>query len=431
MMRDHVKPQLILALTLMGALPFARAQAQDTISLSQLHADAIAHDARSQTPALLRSTSALRDRVLATDRFAQPQFNAQATHQSDVTEVPIRIPGSNIPTPPYTRYQLTLELDQPLYDAGAVAARRAIERGRLGEAESDVATQLYKLRFDVNAAVFSALLQQQQLDALDATRELIDQRMREAEVRVREGTALARDTSTIRAEQLRLEEARADVAARHRSALRVLSNLTGHSFNPDVRLALPNVRADSVLFLKQRPEFARFDATRSRLELEARAAAVDARPRISAFVQAGVGQPGLNQLRPDADAFYLAGVRATWRPLARHDASRRAEQARLQQRMTDLEERAFAESLERATYADREDISTLEETIVRDTQVIRVRENIERVARLEFEEGAVTAAVWVAAQSDLLAAQIAAQRHLVELVYARVRLLTTLGAPLP
>jgi outer membrane protein TolC len=228
-----------------------------------------------------------------------------------------------------------------------------------------------------------------------------------------------------------LEEARADVSARHRSALRVLSNLTGHSFNPGVRLALPNVGADSVLLLKQRPEFARFDATRSRLELEARAAAVDARPRISAFVQAGVGQPGLNQLRPDADAFYLAGVRATWRPLARHDASRRAEQARLQQRMTDLEERAFAESLERATYADREDISTLEETIVRDTQVIRVRENIERVARLEFEEGAVTAAVWVAAQSDLLSAQIAAQRHLVELAYARARLLTTLGAPLP
>jgi outer membrane protein TolC len=419
------------AIALLSQSPVRTLIAQDTVSLSRLHADAIARDARSQTPALLRSASALRDRVITTDRFAQPQLNAQATHQSDVTEVPIRIPGSNIPTPPFTRYQLTLDLDQPLYDAGAVAARRAVERGRLGEAESDVALSLYKLRFDVNAALFTALLYQEQLDALDATRAVIDQRMLEATARVREGSALARDTSTIHAERLRTEETRAEAASRHRSALRVLSNLTGRHFDPRVRLVAPPVEVDSAPLAKQRPEFARFDAVRGRLELEARAAAVDARPRISAFMQAGVGQPGLNQLRPDTDLFYTAGVRATWRPLARHDASRRAEQARLQQRVTDLEERAFAESLERATFTDREDIAALEAAIVRDAQLTRVREEIEQVARLEFEEGAVTAAVWVAAQSDVLAAHIAARRHLVELAYARVRLLTTLGAPLP
>ncbi len=425
-------PLLAVALLLAAALPCSELRAQPTLSLSQLHADAIARDARSQTPGLLRAASALRDRIIATDRIAQPQLNAQATHQSDVTEVPIRIPGSNIPTPPYSRYQLTLELDQPLYDAGAVAARRAVERGRLGEAESDVAMQLYRLRFDVNAAVFAALLQQEQLDALDATRTQLDQRMREASARVLEGSALARDTSAIRAEQLRLDEARADVSSRHRAALRVLSQLTGRTFDPNARLEVPEIPvADSSAFVNGRPEFARYDATRHRLELEARAAAVDARPRVSAFVQAGVGQPGLNQLQPDADAFYLAGIRATWRPLARHDAQRRAEQARLQQRVTDLEERAFAESLERATTADREEIATLEQTRSRDRELIAVREHIERVARLEFEEGVVAASVWVAAQSDLLAARIAERRHLIELAYARARLLTTLGVPLP
>lgn len=417
------------------ALQAPALQAQTTLSLSQLHADAIARDARSQTPALLRSASALRDRVITTDRIAQPQLHAQATHQSDVTEIPIRIPGSSIPSPPYSRYQLTLDLDQPLYDAGAVASRRAVERGRLGEAESDVAQQLYKLRFEVNAAVFSALLQQEQLEALDATRAQLDQRMREVSARVREGSALARDTSALRAEQLRIEEARADVSSRHRTALRVLANLTGRAFDPDVRLEVPDVpevpAAGPSVFEKFRPEFARFDATRNRLELEARAAAVDARPRVSAFVQAGVGQPGLNQLRPDTDAFYLAGIRAIWRPLARHDAQRRSEQARLQQRVTDLEERAFAETLERATIADREEISTLESARGRDLALIAVREDIERVARVEFEEGAAPASVWVTAQSDLLAARIAARRHLVELAYARARLLTTLGVPLP
>ncbi len=436
-----------VALVSVFVLAPSTARAQDILSLSQLHADAIARDARSHTPALLREASALRDRVLATDRFAQPQLNAQATHQSDVTELPIRIPGSSIPTPPYSRYQLTLDLDQPLYDAGAVKSRRALERGRLGEAESDVTQQLYRLRFDVNAAVFAALLQQEQLDALDATRTLLDQRMIEAGARVREGAALARDTSIIRAELLRLGEARADVASRHRAALRTLANLTGRSFDPAARLRVPDIPATATglaqpaadlsvtssanVLARTRPEFARFDATRARLELEGRAAAVDARPRVSAFVQAGVGQPGLNQLRPDADAFYLAGIRAAWRPFARGDADRRAEQARLQQRMTDLEERAFVEGLERATFAEQEEISMLDAARARDRALISAREHIEQVARLEFEEGTTTAAAWISTQSDLLAAHIAARRHLVELSYARVRLLTTLGLPLP
>lgn len=451
-MRQRRRPRWLgwrtaAALVSVLVLSPSAARAQEVLSLAQLHADAIAHDARSRTPALLREASALRDRVIATDRFAQPQLNAQATHQSDVTELPIRIPGSSIPTPPYSRYQLTLDLEQPLYDAGAVKARRAVERGRLSEAESDVAQQLFRLRFDVNVAVFTALLQQEQLDALDATRTLLDQRMLEAAARVREGAALARDTSVIRAELLRLDEARASVVSRHRAALRTLASLTGRTFDSAVRLRVPDMPvseaarapvAASVSLMSKanelartRPEFARFDATRARLELEGRAAAVDARPRVSAFVQAGVGQPGLNQLRPDADAFYLAGIRANWRPFARGDANRRAEQTRLQQRMTDLEERAFVEALERATIAEREEISTLEDARARDRAVITAREQIEQIARLEFEEGTTTAAAWISTQSDLLAARIAARRHLVELSYARVRLLTTLGLPLP
>jgi len=73
----------------------------------------------------------------------------------------------------------------------------------------------------------------------------------------------------------------------------------------------------------------------------------------------------------------------------------------------------------------------LEDAQSRDRELISAREQIEQIARLEFEEGTTTAAAWISTQSDLLAARIAARRHLVELAYARVRLLTTLGVSLP
>ncbi len=425
----------LVALLLAPSLAARPAKAQDTISLRALHEAAIARDARAGAAELIRQQGALRDRVIASDRLAQPQLNAQATHQSDVTAVPLRLPGNEIPTPPYTRYQLTLDLDQPLYDAGSVSARRAVERSRTTESEAELRTRLYGLTFEVNAAVFTLLLQQEQRDELLAVQRALDQRLAETRLRVREGAALGRDTSALLAERFQVDEMLDAVASRRAAAASQLAALTGRTIDVNRTVAVPGFspaspRADAAT-VRARPEFARFEATRTRLAEEVAATAVESRPRVSAFVQAGVGQPGLNQLRPDADAFYIAGVRAAWRPFASRDAGRRAEQLRVQQRITDLEEKAFAELLARAATTDSAEIERLTALAERDAQVIAARTEIERVARLELDESLTTTAQWITAQTDLAEARIAARRHTVELALAWARLHTTLGLPLP
>jgi len=44
--------------------------------------------------------------------------NGQATYQSDVTSIPVKIPGMNIEAPSKDQYKLTAELSQILYDGG-------------------------------------------------------------------------------------------------------------------------------------------------------------------------------------------------------------------------------------------------------------------------------------------------------------------------
>lgn len=416
----------------------APAAARDTLSLGALHDAAATRDARSAMPTLLRDASALRDRDIVTDRRLRSVVNAQATHQSDVTTLPVRIPGSDVPTPPYSRFQLTLDLEQSIYDASATPARRAVERARLGEAESDVNVQLHRLRQDVNVAVFTTLLLQERLAELDVVRDDIGQRLTEARARVREGSALSRDTSTLVAERLRIDETHAEVDANRRAALTTLGSLTGRTYDPASPISVQSVSPreedarDTVgtAIPRARPEFHRFEATRRRIAEEARAVQVENRPRLSAFAQAGVGRPGLNQLATDTDPFYIVGVRASWKPFERGTVQRREEQLHVQQRLTDLEERAFAEALHRATATDREEIARLEAARARDAELIAARADVERVARLEYEEGAATAAAWIATRTALMEARFTARRHAVELEYARARLLTTLGLPL-
>lgn len=419
-------------------LAAAPARAQDTLSLRALHEAAMARDPRAGVPALLRSVRDLRDEVLAGDRVARPLVAGQLTHQSDVTALPIRLPGSDVPAPPFTRYQVALELDQPLYDAGAVRARRAIERARTSEADADLRARLYGVTSDVNVAVFTLFLQQAQRDALREARAVLDTRLDETRLRVREGAALGRDTSLLVAERLRVDEQLDAVESRRRVARAQLRALTGRDVTGDVTvpavLALDRLGAPAALATttpRTRPEFARFEATRARLAEEVRASAVDGRPRVSAFLQAGVGRPGLNQLRPDADAFYLGGVRVSWRPLAHRDAARNAEVLRLQQRITDLEEQAFAEQLGRAVLGDIAEVERLEVLAARDAELVTSRAEVERVARLELDEGLITTAQWITAHADLADARIAARRHEVERAYAWARLHTTLALPLP
>lgn len=425
-----------LALLLATTLP-AQTTDRDTVSLRDLHAAAIARDPRTGSSVLMRAASARRDEVIARDRFADPVVGGQLTHQSDVTAVPIRLPGSDIPAPPFTRYQLTLELDQPLYDAGAVTARRAVERARTDEADADLHTRLYGLTAEVNAAVFTLLLQQAQDDALRETDAVLVQRLSEARVRVREGAALARDTSLLVAERLRLDEQRAVVASRQQVARRQLRALTGRELPG--RIALPTLQSLDAIdrasrdhaIPRTRPEFTRFEATRVRLAEEVRASAVEGRPRVSAFLQTGLGRPGLNQLRPDTDAYYLAGVRVSWRPFARRNVHDNTEALRAQQRITQLEEQAFAEQLARATLSDISELERLEAQVQRDSALVQARTEVARVARLELDEGTITTAQWITAHAELTDARLAAERHHVERVWAWARLYTTLGLPLP
>jgi len=423
-----------VALCLATLAPSAAA-GQDTLRLGYLHRAAREGDPRLAQLGLLESVTALRLSTLSTERRPQLALNGNAVHQSDVTQVSLNLPGASPPVPPRDRWQATLDVQQLLLDGGTVAARRGVERARLAESSAAVEAALYRLSIEVNAAFFAAHLQQERTREFDALLVDLDARLAVARARVVNGTALPRDTSAILAERLRAVSARAEASASLAASLAVLARFARRQVQPDVVLALPELagpvnaaRASMRERLpQQRPEFAHFERTRERLDREVALTAVENRPRISAFGQAGLGRPGLNQFRTDPDEFWQAGLRVEWRPLTWGSAGRSAEVLRLQQRVVATEERAFADQLARAVETDVADMDRLAVTLETDRQVVGLRMDIERQARAQFTEGAITAAEYVETRTDVLEANLALQRHRAELAYAQARYLTTLG----
>lgn len=428
----------VLAVALVSpAVPTA--QAQDTLRLPELQAAALRADPRAGQLDLHRSAAELRLAVLGSERLPQFNLNGWASHQSDVTRPTFDLPGTGFPDLPKDRWESLLDVQQLLYDAGQISRRRELERARLAESEAGVKTELYSLRSDVNDAFFAAFLLQQRSAEFDALIVDLDARLAAVQARVEAGTALRREAAEVEAERIRALLQRDEARASRRVALATLADLVGRPVDSTAVLLLPawvpetTHAGDSTELsrLRRRPEFERFRQSRLRLDREAALAKAENLPRVSAFGQAGVGLPGLDQFRTSSDAFWRAGIRVDWQPWTWRSAGRTAEALRLQQRILERDEMAFARALARRVIADREDMLRLTAALTEDQRILELRATIERQARLQHDEGTITTADYVDTRTDVLEARLALHRHRVELAQARARYLTTLGLVSP
>src|SRR5690606_38187514 len=114
-----INPYLILLLACLLAIPIGRADAQVT-ALTLRESQALAAEncpMVKQRDLISKSASYAIDQV---DKRYLPQItiNGQATYQSAVTEIPIPVPGMDIPTVDKDQYKFYGEVSQNLYDGG-------------------------------------------------------------------------------------------------------------------------------------------------------------------------------------------------------------------------------------------------------------------------------------------------------------------------
>jgi outer membrane protein TolC len=431
---------LVFALALLAAPSAAR----DTLHLPELQRAALAQDPRARQLALQREASELRLRNLAAERLPAVAGRAQATHQSEVPAIPIALPGGQTPPiPPKDQYEARVEAEQLLYDGGVLNRRRGAERAQLTVEEARIAADLYPLREEVNETFFTAFLLQEQLAEASTLIEDLAARLAMLRTQVRNGAALPGDTAVVRAEQLKAMEDRAEIASGRRAALARLALLTSLDVSERDVLALPRL-GDVVARARAeaepaggapvpgaRPEYAVFAGRRERLAREAEVISARTRPQLSAFAQVAVGRPGFAQFERDLHDYWLAGVRMRWAPFNWGTTGRERELLEVQRRLVDTEEAAFTERLQRQVQDQLAEMDRLETALATDASIIALREQVERQARAQLDERAITASAYVDVRSKLEETRIARQRHAVELARARAHYLTTLGIELP
>lgn len=434
---------LVPVVPLVHLLVAGSAAAQDTLSLPALQDAAVMEDPRLRQVALEESATDVRLREISAGALPALRLTGEATRQSEVAAIPIEIPGMTIPVPPKERFEVALSADWLLLDGGLRAARREVEGAELEATRADLAARLYPLRAEVMEAYFGALLLQERGRELATLIEDLNARLAEVRAGARAGAALPGDTAAVRAEMLRAVQQRDEVSADRRASLAVLARLTGREISdsdvlslPDLDIAMADGAAAAAPGLpdadvpRAHPRYALFEAQRERLAREEALARRRSRPRVSAFGKVAYGRPGLEQFSDDFHDYWRAGLRVDWTPWDRGTTDRELESLRLRREILDTEEAAFSEGLAREIQPPLASIQRLRSALELDGQIIALREQVERQARAQFAERAITASTYVDARTDLQEARLALLRHQAELARAQAHYLTTLGVPL-
>ena len=288
----------------------------------------------------------------------QVSLSAKASYQSDVTEIPVDLPGIDIRGMRKDQYQAMLQLDQVVWDGGNIRARKEVTRATSEVDKQKLEVDMYAINERVNQLFFGILLLKEQLNNIQQRHTL-------------EATYHA-----------------------YSEMLKIMINhptpLTGNTLKkPDVNALLYKGEAYSAEFIR-RPELNLFAAQNQQLEAQRKQLTAKNLPRLGIFVQGAYGNPGLNMLKNEFSAYYVAGVRLSWNFSNLYTRKNESRQLILNQQDVNVQKETFLFNTHLEITQNNSEIKKLTELMKNDEEIITLRNNIKKSAQAKVANGTLT-----------------------------------------
>lgn len=331
-----------------------------------------------------------------------PRFSlsAKATYQSEVTKVPVTIPGMTIEGLNKDQYQAVAEVNQTIWDGGNIRSQK-----RLAEAGAEVAVQqlnvdLYALDDRVNQLFFGILLLAEQLKQNVLLYEELQRNFDRVTAYITNGIANSADLDAVKAEQLTVLQNRTELLATREAYERMLAFmigvLPGQSGTEEkvvLDLVTPVIGEAGVLpgiDGMKRPELELFGAMFRQLEERRRMITVGNMPQLGFFVQGGYGNPGLNMLKNEFSPWYVGGVRLSWNFGGLYTKKNENKLITVEQDNVDLQKEVFLFNTNLQVTQENADIIKIRELMKRDDELIALRDNIKASAEAKVSNGTLS-----------------------------------------
>jgi len=420
-MKKLVLLQLVLLPLWLMAQPLQKLTLNEAYDLSEKNYPAV------KQKELIRQTAAINLENLHKGFLPQFSLNGQATYQSDVTSVPVSLPGLSIDPPSKDQYKVVADVSQLIFDGGLTKEQKNLQQLNATVEEQKVEVELYKLRERISQLYLGVLYLDEQLKQVELVKQDIQTGINRIEAQVQNGVAFRSNLNMLKAEQLKAGQRAIEIRASKKGLLDVLSLFTGKEFMQDIVFEKPVFSGALVQEHIERPELRLFAEQQKQVGMQERLIIAKNLPKASLFAQGGYGRLGLNMLLNEFDFFYISGIRLNWSLGGLYTKKKEKEQVAVNKKMVEVQKETFLLNTNTQLKQQKTEIEKLEQLIASDNEIIALRKSVTDAAKAQLENGVITANDYlkeINAEDQARQVQIT---HQVQLLQARVNYQTILG----
>jgi hypothetical protein len=326
---------------------------------------------------------------LSKGNYPQLSINGQATYQSDVTSIPVNIPGQEIPQLSKDQYRLSAELSQSLSESVTISRQKEVQEIASQVQEQALEVELYKIRDRVSQLFFGTLLLNEQLQQNDLLINDIQLGIDRTSALVNNGSEFQSSLDKLKAEALKANQRTIELQTSRRAFLDMLGLFINASIADETALAKPQPTALEEEI--QRPELILYQYQRQSYDVQNRLINSRNIPRLSVFLQGGVGRPTpVNALSNDLKSYYIGGLRLNWNLSSFYTTSNEKQLLQINKRMIDSQEETFLFNTNVTLKQQNGEISKLQRLVQTDEEIINLRNSVSEAAKAQLDNGVIT-----------------------------------------
>jgi len=355
-------------------------------------------------------------------------YNSSVVDMTDILgSLPIPGIADMIEPLPHEQYKITVDVNQVLYDGGAIKGARALEKADLNINQKQNETDLYKLRGQINSYYFNLLLLDKQKELLQNYLEILNKHISSLNSALVSGVIIKSDIDILAAEKIKLQQQISENEIRKSSLLRILSSLTGAAIDDSTALVLPSPQEELTHELS-RPELQLYDLRKEQLSASLQVLQSKRMPRAFGFATLGYGNPpGSNFFKDEFASYYILGAGIKWNIFDWNKVKNEKQVVSLQQDIIDNRKSDMTDNLTRLLDAKSAEIASLRSLVESDAELVAIRKRITMAAESQYENDAITATEYLNEMNSEKQALINYEIHKINLAMAQIEYMNISG----
>jgi outer membrane protein TolC len=422
----------VLILLIAISLGPNRLQAQKILTLKDCYDHAMTSNALAGEKNGYSDISKLKDENLVKGWLPTLDANGSLVYNSSVIDLSgvlgsLPIPGiANAIKPlPHEQYKITLDINQVIYDGGAIKGARELENADLSVSQKQTETDLYKLRAEINNYYFNLLLLAKQKELLDTYLEIIEKQISSMQSGINNG--VISDIDILTSEKINIQQELAENEIRKTSFIKVLSNLTGLEIDTTTIFIVP-VPKDELSNELLRPELQLLDLRKEQLGAGLKVIESSRMPKAIGFATFGYGNPpGSNFFKNEFAPYYVVGATVKWNIFDWNRSKNEKQVISFQQSIIENRKKDLTDNLNRLLVSKNAEIISIKDLIDRDNELIALRKKITASSKSQYQNGTVTATEYLNQLNSERQALINNEIHKINLSMARIEYLNISG----